>query len=118
MNRLHYRALVLGLLFVVGCSANNMETLTRDRAAIYTDVADYLMRVVDEDSAEEFMKGLYPRLKSRMETNKTRVDMWERYASEDQKAAYKRMVGYTAEVRAGIVELHQDLFESDHLLFV
>ncbi|MFO0966788.1 MAG: hypothetical protein U0793_14540 [Gemmataceae bacterium] len=68
-----------------------LETLTRDRAAVYMDVADYMMQVVDESSADYFLKTLAPRLKSRLDTNKNRVDMWEKYASEDQKGAFKRL---------------------------
>lgn len=117
MNRLQFRALVLGILFVAGCSANNMETLTRDRAAVYMDVADYMMQVVDESSADYFLKTLAPRLKSRLDTNKNRVDMWEKYASEDQKGAFKRLNDAIVQSRAAAIEFHQDLFESDSLYF-
>jgi hypothetical protein len=111
---------LLGLLFLCGCTANSLETLTRDHAAVQTDCADYLMFVVDESSADTFQKTIFPRLKQRAEDLKKKMEMWEKKANDDQKKKKDRLYEMVLKVRVGVaagtppgVEMHEDIFENE-----
>src|SRR5690242_12307017 len=91
MNRIPLRFVAFALIFIAGgCAANTMDQLLRDFSAAATDVADELMKVCDEDSAEFFQKTVLPRIKRRVEDVKKRMEMWDKYANEDQKKAAER----------------------------
>lgn len=70
----------------VGCSGSDtMLILMRDVNAIEAEVADSLIMVVDESSAQSFVEQRLPRYKNRLEKLKGRIEMWEKYASEEHK---------------------------------
>lgn len=82
------KAILLSLLAfsLSGCSGSDtLPILLRDSSALMGEAADTMMGVVDESSADYYLKIHAPRFNKRGKKLADRIDMWSKYADEEVK---------------------------------